>query len=216
MDLSHLFSSPWQPHTNGLAERSIQSITQQLRVWTEQGNDWDKFISKVCITHNHTYQAAIGRSPASYIFEEPHKIPVSDILPTSITDVWRIGNPNFKAYPKNAEVLAKRKFIGNRTSYKLMSRYHGPYKIVTVRSKGVMYDVINEENGETLNGIHYEDLRLFYRPKTWLTRLASYRTYFDAWWNKSFGELEKDILDPPEEYFERSDFESSPSEKSQL
>ena len=191
--IEHLFSSPWQPRTNGLAERSVQNVVQQLRTWSSENTDWDQFINRVTITHNHTYVEALGRSPASFIFEEPHKIPIDKLLPRKATDVWKIGNPNFKPYTINTEVLAKRKFIGNLTNYKLQSRYHGPYKIKTVRSRGVMYDLRDNINDKELVGIHYEDLRTFNRPENWLSKNKSFRLYFDAWWEIAFGEDDPEI-----------------------
>ena len=196
--IKHLFSSPYAPWTNGACERAVGEITQQLRSFVGDSKDWKKFLSRCVIQHNHTVHASTGRSPASFVFEDPHKLDATEILPRPIYDRWRLGNPNFSGFKKGDEVLVKSHYLGNLSTNKLKPLFKGPYKIVKVRSDGLIYDLKCQADESDLNNIHYEHLRFFHRPIKWLMRSKVFRRYYHSWaqsefpndWRKHFSKEE--------------------------
>jgi hypothetical protein len=163
----HMYSPSFKASCNGHAERLNQIILQQLRLLPiDSEESWVSALHRIVILHNFTKAKDRDHAPANYIYETAFlkREHFDNLLPRTMQNHWRIGNPNFHPYEQGDLVLNKTHFVGNMLSDKCKPRYQGIYKVVEQQSAGLIYNLINILDNVPLNNKHYTDLRPFQTP----------------------------------------------------
>ena len=171
----HVYTTPNQPTSNGLAERSIRTLVEILRVETasEYCEGWLKVLPKALITYNHTFHAALERCPAEYIIQKEHGVASSPLIPDENLELWKEGNPSFGSFSVGQKVLKKRIFRGNLATNKFLGRFQGPYEVTRVHNNGVTYVIRDCRDGEEI-WAHHSQLRRYIEPPGYLLKHPSY------------------------------------------
>ena len=186
-DITHIFSSPYNAFTNGFSEKNCGLVIKQLRFICESVHDWDLMMPQVVATHNFTINSATNQTPSSYILENAHLISAENVLPSKISSLWHVGNPNFAPFKVSQEVLYKIKFVGNLTTHKLKPRYKGIYKVTQVISKGLIYKIKSIfDSTDVKENVHFNDLRPFTRPCKLLKHCQTFQKYYKQWYQQAF------------------------------
>ena len=206
--IKRIYSSAYQAHTNGLVERMNQSLLVQLRALGASTTNWEAWIPKIVINHNHTVNRTTGRTPASFIYSSAHEFPQGYVLPKSMTQYWHTGNPTFAGFKEGDDVLKRCHYVGNVTNDKLKQRYTGPFVVKKVRGNGVTYDLETPE-GEIVDNIHYDDLRSFRSPPEWLRTNIAFQPFYRQWMRRCVGSSGAE--DPPRPHNLRSASDRDPS-----
>ena len=162
-DITHTYSTPYKPSSNGAVERSNRTIIQLLKGVLEDSNsEWDVELPKALITYNNTVHSQTQSSPSNIILSKTHecdkKIPINyDTVKT-----WKVGNPKFSPFQVGQKVLRKIERVGNKVSDKLAPRYEGPFQITKIHSNNVTYLIqrVDQPESKIIN-THYMKLRLF-------------------------------------------------------
>ena len=165
-DVSHIFSTPNKPSSNGCVERSNRTIIQLIKGIEERNpQDWDLKLSRAVIIYNTTLHSEIGQSPSELLLKTAHsfepKIP--------IRKVWKAGHPKFSPYRVGQTILRKIHRSGNRVEDKLKPKYDGPFIIKRVQSNEVTYEVTSiNTNDKSVKKVHYESIKLFIETPPYL------------------------------------------------
>ena len=182
--IKKLHSAKYLSRANGQVERTHRDIQAQLRAFCTETNDWEKYIPRITICHNHSFHAGINRVPAAFIFEDAHEIAPEHLMTGKLLKFWRKGNPKFTGFALDSFVLKKKHFIGNRVTDKLVSRFSGPYQIENVRSNGLIYD-LRHIDGSAEHNVHYDDLRSYKTPPEYLSNNVPFMQYYCRWLDQS-------------------------------
>ena len=170
--IEHWFTTPYCPTSNGAVERVNRTIQNLLKTIVDKGEHWDQHLSRAVIAYNHSVHSETGLSPSQCLLEKSH--PRGNIpLQSELQSHWRLGNPKFMPFKKGDLVLKKVEHKGHANVNKLMPKFHGPYKITRVNSKGVTYE-LEKPTGGVFKG-HHSKLKLFKETPNYLSRNEMYK-----------------------------------------
>ena len=83
LSMKKLQTTPYHPQTNGLMERSHQTIIQMIRKWGEDKKaDWPGHLAEIMQAYNATWSAMLGYSPHCPMFGHRPWLPVNFYFPT--------------------------------------------------------------------------------------------------------------------------------------
>ena len=83
--ITHLYTTPNKPSSNGLVERANRTLLQLLKIEKRQnGVSWINALPKVVMVHNQSYHSALETSPMEFILSGQHLINGSGIIPTDV------------------------------------------------------------------------------------------------------------------------------------
>ena len=152
--IKHYTTVPYLPHTNGRVERLNRTLQLMLATaCAETGKSWIEELPNCLIMYNHTKHSQTGLAPAEFFAIGNVKLP----LPAG--EVWREQTANFRPYEQGELVGYKVPTHARRG--KLSRRFYGPCKIVRRDEKGLVYDVLcQNENKE--RKAHYTQLKKWY------------------------------------------------------
>lgn len=183
LNVKQIFTTPYNPTSNGLVERVNRTVNQMLSMLTSNPDRWDERLGQVLTTYNNTIHSELNISPSEFLLNHSHNCtnnPNVNILENS----WRVGHPNFVPFKVGQKVIVKVVPRGNLVVNKLMPKYEGPYTVVSVNSNKVTYVV--ERQGITKR-VHFRQLYLWTDPPQYLRNhyyfkdfLSSCENSFDA------------------------------------
>ena len=73
----------------------------------------------------------------------------------------KVGHPNFRPFRVNQKVIREIPRMGDRSVYKLMKKYDGPYIVRKLQSNGVSYEISKCDDDATIYKCHHRKLREF-------------------------------------------------------
>ena len=162
-DINHIYASPNCPSSNGAVERLNRTLIAIIKALTTKVTDWDLTMPRAVMIYNSTYHAHLKTSPSEYLLRTLHEVDPSIPVEREIINNWREGNPNFKSFSVNQKVIKEINRTGNRSSYKMMPKYDGPYTIVKVQSNGLSYELIKDSSEDNKRyKAHHRKLRPFF------------------------------------------------------
>jgi transposase InsO family protein len=71
--ISHVFITPYIASANGLAERTVKTLCEILRLMTKNEHEWDEVLAKALFAYNNTFHAALNCSPRNYLLSFRHR-----------------------------------------------------------------------------------------------------------------------------------------------
>ena len=171
----HAYTTPNKPPSNGLAERTIRTLSEILRVETgsEECERWSEVLPKAIIVYNNTHHAALEMSPAEYILQKPHASRSRWLLPEEETSKWKEGSPSFGSFKVGDRVLKKTVLRGNLTTNKFKERFEGPFEVIKVNQNGITYQIRECETGSCFRA-HHGQLKKYIQPPKYLVRHPAY------------------------------------------
>ena len=187
--IERIFSSKYNPQTNGFSERNCGIIVNQLKFMMSNAADWDIYMDKIVVTHNNTVSTTTGVTPCSFIYNKSHFIEPEQLLPPAVVEVWHKGNPDFAPFELNDEVLIKLHHVGNLAIHKFKPRFEGIFKVIKVRSQGVLYNLQRLSNESDIHkNIHFNDLREFKRPRELINKSVTFNKFYKKWFDVAFSQ----------------------------
>ena len=166
--IKHVFTTPYQPSSNGAVERVNRTVIQFLRGLSKDGSTWDSVLPKAVVIYNNTYHESIGRTPSQMIINVAHKVSPSPKINNN-KEYWKIGNPNFLPHRVGDFVLKKIERSGRLNVHKLSEKFSGPYRVSKVQPNKVAYEVEDPE-GRIIRS-HFSQLRPYRAPPKYLDNL---------------------------------------------
>lgn len=161
-NIKHLYSSPYYPQGNGSVERVNRTLINIMKSVTKDMYNWDIYLPKTVVIYNNTIHSMIKSTPADYLMKVSHDPSREILVDKETTEQWREGHPNFKPFIIGQKVIKEIARIGNRTEYKLMPKYEGPFIIKKVQTNGVSYEIIREGEEQKLTKCNHRKLRPFH------------------------------------------------------
>ena len=168
-NIVHVRSTPYKPSSNGAVERVNRTISELLRILTDEPRKWDELLPKALLTYNHTVHSETGCTPAEMILRKSHDIDSLPLLSAEIRNPWAEGHPRYKPFSVGSLVLKKTVLLGHLTTNKLMPRFDGPYRIDKVNANKITYDLTNLESGNSVKA-HHVQLKLWYEAPSYITK----------------------------------------------
>ena len=162
----HKITTPLHPQSNGAVERANRTVKNLIRNLIDEGSFWDKVLPKAVMVYNSTVHSEIGMSPSDFILTKPHELEGS-VFPPAVSDVWRMGHPNFCPFTVGDEVLYKVHHKGFLTVNKLSPVFAGPYRVITVNDNGMTYRIEHKET-KIVSRAHHTQLRKYRTPPDYI------------------------------------------------
>ena len=185
------FSLPLRPQSNGIVERSNQSVVQQLRAATskKKTQQWDKKLPTIQFDINNTVSNATGYKPSQLIFgihikapyhmliDNPEKQPktLNDACNEWYNDLIELRKQTVKhqirqqnSYLSTKEGSGITKFragqlvcLYRKPEHKLQAGWLGPYTIEAINGNSATIRARNLDNAP-LRKIHTDQLKHYY------------------------------------------------------
>ena len=164
--ITHVFSTPYRPQSNGAIERVNRTIGEMLRVLVNQPQNWDRQLPDVVMSYNHSWHSQIKTSPAECLLRQAHQVNSNSLLANPTKATWKAGHPNFRPFRVGDFVARKLPIQGHGTLNKFLPRFEGPFVVRLVRDNGVTYEISRDEHtdGNGSLGVHHTQLKLWHFP----------------------------------------------------
>jgi hypothetical protein len=161
-NISHIYSTPYTPASNGLVERVNRTIINFLKGLVDKDTQWDQQLHKAVITYNNTIHSQILMSPSQCILTQTHDTKNTFPVSTEVVQTWRDGHPNFSSFQVDQKVIRKIHKTDSRLKFKLGQMFEGPYLIKKVQSNGVSYEIMKVgDPSEKIFKAHHKQLRSY-------------------------------------------------------
>ena len=83
LGIQQLWTMPYHPQTNGLVERSHQTIMHMIgKLGEDKKVNWPSYLAEIVHAYNATQSAVTGYSPHYLMFRQWPRLPVNFIFPT--------------------------------------------------------------------------------------------------------------------------------------
>jgi hypothetical protein len=144
--IRHVFTAVGHPQTNGLAERTIRSLTDRLSAVIEDGTqDWQTKLGAIALALNSSVQESTKSTPFELVYGR------QVVLPGEFGAMPKLINPvlfnNVRAQQRQKQyhdrqrqpapvfeqgdyVLIQNKMLQPGLSAKLIPHFRGPYRVV--------------------------------------------------------------------------------------
>lgn len=166
---------PYMSSSNGLAERTIQTISELLRLSQENGKDWDENLAKVIWSYNATKHSSHGLAPRTFLFNtkiEKGKAKMNE----EQQQFWRTANEKYRTFEIGEKIIVQRQVIGRRVENKLSPKFDGPYEIDSKHDNGVTYVVRRQVEGKTeTKRVHQKQIRKWREPPRYIKEHPVYQ-----------------------------------------
>lgn len=159
--INHIYSSPYNPASNGLVERANQTLKELLKASVLDWNDWDSELPKVLTQYNNTYHNTIQCTPSEIIITKTHEYQNNMQLHPSTLNNWRDGHPNFASFKLGQKVIKKIVTTDKSVVMKFKPKYEGPFLVRKVHNNGLSYEICEENDQEKLYKAHHRHLRSY-------------------------------------------------------
>ena len=177
--ISHIYSTPYKPSSNGAVERCNRTLIEMLRCMKGNSNvSWDMLLPEMVVKYNNSWHASIKMSPVQNIIRVNHDITDAAFIPTEVKQVWKSGQSTFSSYGIGDEVMVKEILVGNCVSNKLSPRFHGPYRIVKIGKSGLTYTL--DKNGSIMR-VHHSQIRKFVPRPTYIGTSKQLSSVWDSY-----------------------------------
>jgi len=176
LGITHSFSTPLHPQSNGQVERVNKDIVNYLTKYFAGNNDWEDQLPLFCWAHNSTVTASTGLPPFTVVFGTSPRLPfmpqetkrnyADDYFSlfnqrlTLITDYVRHmqklaterGEKTFNKHAVDKDFqIGSRVYLtsigGSNRPQKLKFKFEGPY-LITKNLGNHMYEVKRESDGK--------------------------------------------------------------------
>ena len=171
--VSHQYTTPNKPSSNGLVERANRTLQELLRVQSGGLDRWSEALPRAVMTYNMTAHSALNCSPAEFLLTFKHSLNSSLLLSRNTRDRWREGHPSFGSFKLHQLVLRRVVPKGNCTENKFLERFEGPYRVTEVNRNQVTYQLEHSVTGAQARA-HHVQLRPFHLPPRYLLTHPSY------------------------------------------
>ena len=174
--IKHIYTMPNKPSSNGLVERTNQTITRLLRNLSAPPSSWDEYVAKAVVIYNATYHSEIRMSPRDYLLTKAHS---HNCTPPVATQQW-MGDTHTKvvSFRKGQKVLRKVVMKGRLLQDKLGARFEGPFFIKKVNENKVTY-IISDCETEKETRAHHSQLRPYHEPPAYLANHLYFKQLMD-------------------------------------
>ena len=76
-------STPYHPHGNGMAERSVRKVLEAIKLFSEKKSVWDVVLPELVARINSSYNAILGETPHFALYHFDRRVPFdNDVVPT--------------------------------------------------------------------------------------------------------------------------------------
>ena len=178
--ITHVFSTPYKPQSNGAVERVNRTIGEMLRVLVKQPQSWDRHLPDVVMNYNHSWHSQIKMSPADCLLRQAHPMNATSLLSNPTKFMWKAGHPSFKSFRVGDFVLRKLPIQGHGTVNKFLPRFEGPFVVRLVRDNGVTYEISQERSADSnvCLRVHHTQLKLWHFPPKYIVQSPSYADFY--------------------------------------
>ena len=168
--VEHLYTTPYNPSANGLAERTIRTLSEILRMMNERVNDWDLYVGKALWVYNMTVHKGIGMSPCEYVLNFERYIKPRLRLSENERELWRKANEKFESFKVGEKVLKEVITKGRLNVNKMKEKFEGPLIVKKVWSNGLSYllECMDERGCISEVRAHHNQLRKWREPPEYL------------------------------------------------
>lgn len=115
--ITHKFSAPYHPATNGQAERYVQTIKRGLRIAMNEPGDLNSKLCRLLMTYRKTPNSSTGISPSELLFKREIRTRIDlvkrDLLEGRTKERQNAMNLNFRNFHVGEKVQAR--FYDNKT-----------------------------------------------------------------------------------------------------
>ncbi|KAL5460143.1 hypothetical protein EMCRGX_G033570 [Ephydatia muelleri] len=99
-----MHTTPYHPQSDGLVKRFNRTLLSMLATCLEDHlNQWDQYLSKLCMAYNSSFQSNTGYSPYFLMFGRDARLPMDIIYDTTTPD--GIEQQPYAAYVKSQHAL---------------------------------------------------------------------------------------------------------------
>ncbi len=174
--ISHIYITPYMSSSNGLAERTIRTLSELLRTLGQNGFEWEENLPKALWCYNSTKHSAHGMSPRNFLLQFEKSISENNQMAPKEQEYWREGNEGFRSFNIGDLVIKERNEIGQRTENKLKEKFIGPFKVTQRWDNDVTYMIERKVNGQTESiRAHQKQLRKWREPPVYLRNHPVYQ-----------------------------------------
>lgn len=161
--------TPYMSSSNGLAERTLQTLTELLRLAQENGQEWDENLPKVLWSYNSTKHAAHGTSPKNFLIKALKMQEGKVQLNIEDEGWWRRASEKYRSFEVGEKVIIEKKVIGRRVENKLQPKFEGPFTITNKWENEVSYVVSRIYNQvEETKRVHQKHMRKWREPPLYI------------------------------------------------
>ena len=168
--IEHVRTTPYMPSSNGLAERTIRTLSEMLRMMSKTDNEWDEHVGRVLSAYNMTVHSTTGISPCEYVLNFERFVRSRVGLSENDRNVWREASKRFASFKVGDKVLKGVQEKGRLNVNKMREKFEGPYVVKKVMSNGVSYVLEQVNDGDCINEVraHQVQLRPWREPPEYL------------------------------------------------
>ncbi|XP_066978182.1 uncharacterized protein [Macrobrachium rosenbergii] len=143
----HVYATPYMPSANGLAERTVRTMAEILRMMSKCDDDWDVHVGRAVWVYNSTLHKSLGMSPSKYVLNFERVVRPRLGLTEDDRGLWKRASERFESFG-----------VGDRV---LREKFDGPYKILEVGPSGLSYVLGKLQLDGSVNEIraHHSQLR---------------------------------------------------------
>ena len=123
----HVFSSPYHPSTNGLAERAIRTIREMMTHYiNEAHNNWDLYLNKLVFAYNTSTQATTKETPFKMLYGRDAVLPID--LTYKIQNRFKFGDNYYQAMDDCRNMVKERVLTAQKVQKKHYDKRHRDVK----------------------------------------------------------------------------------------